>query len=83
MFRTIRLQLFLPLRPFKKTVNIRRIRFLHALRRQRGAAAKHLLKPLTAQRCSHRLNNRTMEPWNQKSQIAQEYGLLPADARQQ
>ena len=24
-----------------------------------------------------------MEPWNQKSQIAQEYGLLPADARQQ
>ena len=24
-----------------------------------------------------------MEPWNQKSQIAQEYGLLPADARLQ
>ena len=24
-----------------------------------------------------------MEPWNQKCQIAQEYGLLPADARQQ
>ena len=24
-----------------------------------------------------------MEPSNQKSQIAQEYGLLPADARQQ
>ena len=24
-----------------------------------------------------------MEPLNQKSQIAQEYGLLPADARQQ
>jgi len=24
-----------------------------------------------------------MEPWNEKSQIAQEYGLLPADARQQ
>ena len=24
-----------------------------------------------------------MEPWNQKSQIAQEYGPLPADARQQ
>ena len=24
-----------------------------------------------------------MEPWNQKSQIAQEHGLLPADARQQ
>ena len=24
-----------------------------------------------------------MEPWNQKSQMDQEYGLLPADARQQ
>ena len=24
-----------------------------------------------------------MEPLNEKSQIAQEYGLLPADARQQ
>jgi len=24
-----------------------------------------------------------MEPWNEKSQIAQEYGLLPADAPQQ
>ena len=41
-------------------------------------------KPLTAQRCSHRLiEHRTMEPLNEKSQIAQEYGLLPADARQQ
>ena len=29
------------------------------------------------------LNHRTIEPLNQKSQIAQEYGLLPADARQQ
>ena len=43
-----------------------------------------LSKPLTAQRCSHRLiEHRTMEPLNEKSQIAQEYGLLPADARQQ
>ena len=41
-----------------------------------------LSKPLTAQRCSHRLiEHRTMEPLNEKSQIAQEYGLLPADAR--
>ena len=24
-----------------------------------------------------------MEPWNQKSQMDQEYGLLPADARRQ
>ena len=39
-----------------------------------------LNKPLTALRCSHRL----IELLNQKSQIiAQEYGLLPADARQQ
>ena len=29
------------------------------------------------------LNHGTMEPLNQKSQIAQEYGLLPADARKQ
>ena len=52
-----------------------------------------LSKPLTAQRCSHRwpwnhgtmepLNHWTIEPLNEKSQIAQEYGLLPADARQQ
>jgi len=38
-----------------------------------------LSKPLTEQRCSHRL----IEPLNEKSQIAQEYGLLQADARQQ
>ena len=29
------------------------------------------------------MNNRTMEPLNEKSQIAQQYGLLPTDARQQ
>ena len=29
------------------------------------------------------MNHGTMEPLNYKSQIAQEYGLLPADARQQ
>ena len=28
-------------------------------------------------------NHRTIEPSNQKSQMDQEYGLLPADARQQ
>ena len=44
-------------------------------KRQSGAAAEHLLKPLTAQRCGHRLNDRTIEPLNQKSQITQEYGL--------
>ena len=50
-------------------------------KRQRGEAAKDLLKPLTAQ--IEPLNHRTIEPLNQKSQIAQEYGLLPTDARQQ
>ena len=29
------------------------------------------------------LNHWTIEPLNEKSQIAQEYGLLPADVRQQ
>ena len=38
-----------------------------------------LNKPLIAQCCSHRL----IEPLNKKSQIAQEYGLWPADAQQQ
>ena len=43
-----------------------------------------LSKLMSAQRCSHRLiEHRTMEPLNEKFQIAQEYGLLPADARQQ
>ena len=28
-------------------------------------------------------NHGTIEPLNEKSQIAQEYGLLPADARKQ
>ena len=69
MFRTILLELFLPFRPFKETVDIwwttisAQILTLHenktkwrvASKRQRGAAAKHLLKPLTAQRCSHGL----------------------------
>ena len=48
-----------------------------APKRQRGAAAKHLVKPLTEQRCSHRLNHSTIGPLHQKSQIAREYGLLP------
>ena len=56
----------------------------------------YLSKPLTAQRCSHYdhgtmepWNHGTMEPWrtieplNEKSQIGQEYCLLPADAQQQ
>ena len=78
MFHTIILELFLPLRPFKKTASIRQTtisaQILHESK-----------KPLTAQRYSHRCrsNHGTIEPLNKKSQITQEYGLLPADARQQ
>ena len=89
MSRTIVLELFLPFRLFKKTANIRctttsaqilnshenKTKWRVALKRKTGAAAKHLL-------IGH-LADWTMEPSNQKSQIAQEYGLLPADARQQ
>ena len=68
MFRTILLELFLPFRPFKETVHIWwttisvQILTAHdnktwraASTRQRGAAAEHLLQPLTAQRCSRKL----------------------------
>ena len=92
MFCTILLELFLPFRPFKKTVNIRWTTIsAHTRTKQNGrlllrdkearqsTAVKHLLKPLTAQRCSHRLNHWTIEPLDQN----QEYRLLPADARQQ
>ena len=89
MSRTIVLELFLPFRLFKKTANIRctttsaqilnshenKTKWGIALKRKTGAAAKHLLiEPW---------NHWTIQPSNQKSQIAQEYGLLPADARQQ
>ena len=75
MFRTILLELFLPFRPFRKTVNIPwttisahtrtkqngglllRGVVLGVGRRQSGVAAELLLKPLTAQRCGHRLNH--------------------------
>ena len=47
-------------------------------------AAKHLLKETADCKALHsQIDDRTMEPWNEKSQIAEEYGLLPADARQQ
>ena len=51
----------------------------------REKQARQLSKPQTAQRCSHRWPSKhgTIEPSNQKSQMDQEYGLLPADARQQ
>ena len=47
-------------------------------------AAKQLLKETADCKALHsQIGDRTMEPWNEKSQIAEEYGLLPADARQQ
>ena len=70
-----------------------KLRFLHRSymrAKQNGGLlrekqARQLSKPLTAQRCSHRWrpNPGTMEPSNQKSQMDQECGLLPADALQQ
>ena len=93
MFRTILLELFLPFRP-KRQQTSDELRFPHRsyirakqygglLRREKQARqlSSCLTKPLTEQRCSHRL----IEPsnLNEKTQIAQEYGLLPADARQQ
>ena len=51
-----------------------------APKRQTGAAAKHLLK----QTADCTVLQSQIEPLlNQKSQIAQEYGLLLADAQQQ
>ena len=92
MSRTIVLELFLPFRLFKKTANIRctttsaqilnshenKTKWRVALKRKTGAAAKHLLIGHLADWSMEPLNHRTIEP-----KIAQEYGLLPADARQQ
>ena len=57
-----------------------------APKRKTGAAANHLLKQAadcTTAAVTDWLNHRAIEPLNEKSQIAQEYGLLPANARQQ
>ena len=48
-----------------------------------GAAAKHLLKQTADCTVLQSQIDWTIEPLNEKSQIAQEYGLLPADAWQQ
>ena len=50
-----------------------------------GAAAKHLLKQAADCTALQSQIDWTivMKPLNEKSQIAQEYGLLPAYARQQ
>ena len=69
MFRTIRLELFLPFRPFKKTASIRKTtisaQILHesktkwrVAKRKTGAAAKQ-----TAD-CAALQSQMTTEPWN-------------------
>ena len=95
MFCTILLELLLPFRQFKETANIRwttisaqtlrenKTKWWVAPTRKRGAAAEHLLKQTADCTAPQSQIDWTMEPLNQKSQIAQEYGLLPADARQQ
>ena len=51
--------------------------------RKTGATAKHLLKQTADCTALQSQIYWTIEPLSQKSQIAQKYGLLPADARQQ
>ena len=87
-----------PFRPLKETANIRwttiSAQILHdnntkwrvARKRKTGGAAKHSLKQTADSTVPQSQIVWTIEPLNQKSQksqIAQEYGLLPADARQQ
>ena len=95
MFCTILLQLFLPFGLFKKTANIRwttiSVQTLHesqtkwqvAPKRKTGLSAKHLLKQTADCTVLQSQIDWTIEPLNKKSQIAQEYGLWPADAQQQ
>ena len=52
-------------------------------KRKTGAAAKHSLKQTADCTAPQSQFDWIIEPLNQKSQIAQEYGLLPADAGQQ
>ena len=95
MLCTILLELLLLFRQFKKTANIlwtmisaqtlheNKTKWWVAPKRKTGAAAKHPLKQTADCTALQSQIDWTMEPLNQKSQIAQEYGLLPADARQQ
>ena len=54
-----------------------------APKRKTGAVAKHSLNQTADCTALQSQIDWTMEPLNQKSQIDQEYGLLPADAWQQ
>ena len=93
MLCTILLELLLPFRQFKETAIIlwtmisaqtlheNKTKWWVAPKRKTGAAAKHPLKQTTDCTALQSQIDWTMEPLNQKSQIAQEYGLLPADAR--
>ena len=87
MFRTILLELFSLFRPFKKTVNIRWTTIsAHTRTKQNGGlllrnkAARQLSTCFNRWLHSAAVTDWTIEPLNQKSQIAQEYGLLPTDA---
>ena len=54
-----------------------------APKRKAGAVAKHSLNQTADCTALQSQIDWTIEPLNQKCQIDQEYGLLPADARQQ
>ena len=66
-----------------QTLHENKTKWRVAPKRKIGAAAKHWLKQTADCRAPQSQIDWTIEPLNQKSQIAQEYGLLPADARQQ
>ena len=87
MFRTnILLDLFLPFRTFNKTADIQmqwtttsaQILNSHE-NKTKWQVAMHLLK----QTADCTALQSQIEPLSQKSHIAKEYGLLPADAQQQ
>ena len=73
MFRTILLELFLPFRPFKKTANIRWTTISKQILRDPNKKWR-----VAPKRKKGAAANRLL-----KSQVAQECGVLLADARQQ
>ena len=88
MFCTILLELFLPFRLLKETANIRGGgggggggAGPVAPERKIGAAAKLSLKHTADCTAPQSQIDWTIPPLKKKSQIAQEYGLLPADDR--
>ena len=77
MFCTnILLDLFLPFRTFNKTANIQWTTICAQI-------STHMRTKQNGRLLSTCMLQSQIEPLNQKSQIAKEYGLLPADAQQQ